>query len=97
MDMQQHLPGSDPSTSLKNPVSLHTRPPFPMQAQPWPGLASKMEPRPDHGEASYRGSGRLEGRRELTGGFGFRMPESDRSAVEGMAIARGPKDPNGRG
>ncbi|MFO1151442.1 MAG: hypothetical protein U1E62_23970 [Alsobacter sp.] len=39
---------------------------------------------------------RLEGRRELTGGFGFRMPESDRSAVEGMAIARDPRSPTGR-
>lgn len=69
MDTQQHLPGSDPSTSLKDPVSLHTRPPFPMQAQPWPGLASKMEPRPDHGETSYVGRARLTGRKALiTGG-----------------------------
>lgn len=44
-------------------------PPFPDQKQPWPGLASKMEPRPDHGETSYSGSGRLAGRRALiTGG-----------------------------
>ncbi len=69
MDTQQHLPGSDPSTSLKDPVSLHTRPPFPMQAQPWPGLASKMDPRPDHGETSYVGRARLTGRKALiTGG-----------------------------
>lgn len=31
---------------------------------------------------------RLEGRRELTGGFGFRLPASDSDPVEGMAIAR---------
>jgi hypothetical protein len=38
-------------------------------SQPWPGLASKMDPRPDHGETSYRGSGRLAGRKALvTGG-----------------------------
>ncbi|QJW92353.1 SDR family oxidoreductase [Spirosoma taeanense] len=37
--------------------------------QPWPGLASKMNPRPDHGETSYKGSGRLQGRKALiTGG-----------------------------
>ncbi|UFH57403.1 SDR family oxidoreductase [Spirosoma sp. KNUC1025] len=37
--------------------------------QPWPGLASKMIPRPDHGETSYKGSGRLQGRKALiTGG-----------------------------
>ena len=36
---------------------------------PWPGLARDMDPRPDHGEASYRGSGRLSGRKALiTGG-----------------------------
>jgi NAD(P)-dependent dehydrogenase (short-subunit alcohol dehydrogenase family) len=69
VDTQQHLPGSDPSTSMKNAASLHTRPPFPVQAQPWPGLASKMEPRPDHGETSYVGRGRLTGRKALiTGG-----------------------------
>jgi Dehydrogenases with different specificities (related to short-chain alcohol dehydrogenases) len=39
------------------------------QHQPIPGLASKMEPRPDHGETSYRGTGRLTGRKALiTGG-----------------------------
>lgn len=44
-------------------------PPFPEQLQPWPGLASKMQPVPDHGESSYRGSGRLAGRKALiTGG-----------------------------
>ncbi|EAR50775.1 Short-chain dehydrogenase/reductase SDR [Oceanicola granulosus HTCC2516] len=36
-------------------------PPFPKQKQPMPGSTDKMDPRPDHGEDSYRGSGRLEG------------------------------------
>jgi NAD(P)-dependent dehydrogenase (short-subunit alcohol dehydrogenase family) len=45
------------------------KPPFQSQSQPWPGLASKMEPRPDHGETSYKGTGRLVGRKALiTGG-----------------------------
>ncbi|TKW68642.1 MAG: SDR family oxidoreductase [Paracoccus denitrificans] len=45
------------------------RPDFPAQEQPFPGLARKMEPRPDHGEQSYRGTGRLAGKRALiTGG-----------------------------
>jgi NAD(P)-dependent dehydrogenase (short-subunit alcohol dehydrogenase family) len=43
--------------------------PIGKQTQPWPGLASKMDPPPDHGETSYRGSGRLLGRKALiTGG-----------------------------
>ncbi|MBR0709756.1 SDR family oxidoreductase [Bradyrhizobium liaoningense] len=52
-----------------DPVSRYPKPPFKKQSQPWPGLAGKMEPRPDHGETSYRGSGRLTGRKALiTGG-----------------------------
>jgi len=47
----------------------YPKPPFPVQQQPWPGLTSKMNPRPDHGETSYKGSGRLRGRKALiTGG-----------------------------
>jgi NAD(P)-dependent dehydrogenase (short-subunit alcohol dehydrogenase family) len=55
--------------SLHDPTTKYPRPPFAPQSQPWPGLASKMRPRPDHGETSYRGSGRLLGRKALiTGG-----------------------------
>ena len=36
-------------------------PPFPAQEQPLPGRTGDMDPRPDHGEDSYRGSGRLDG------------------------------------
>src|SRR3977135_3306870 len=43
---------------LQNPVDKYPKPPYSKQSQPWPGLASKMDPRPDHGEESYRGSGR---------------------------------------
>ncbi len=52
-----------------SPTPRYPTPPFPDQKQPWPGLASKMQPRPDHGETSYKGSGRLAGKRALiTGG-----------------------------
>lgn len=55
--------------ALEDPRSKYPKPPFPEQHQPWPGLAGKMQPRPDHGERSYRGSGRLRGRKALiTGG-----------------------------
>src|SRR5215216_5286617 len=54
---------------LEDPKGKYPKPPFKEQSQPWPGLASKMHPRPDHGEKSYKGSGRLKGRRALiTGG-----------------------------
>jgi NAD(P)-dependent dehydrogenase (short-subunit alcohol dehydrogenase family) len=56
-------------TALVNPVTAYPRPPFPAQQQDWPGLAGRMTPRPDHGETSYKGSGKLLGRRALiTGG-----------------------------
>src|SRR5436305_3853239 len=54
---------------LQDPKTKYPKPPFKEQSQPWPGLASKMEPRPDHGEKSYKGSARLLGRKALiTGG-----------------------------
>jgi NAD(P)-dependent dehydrogenase (short-subunit alcohol dehydrogenase family) len=62
---------SDPKgqTFLPNPVTEYPKPPFPEQQQEWPGLVSKMTPRPDHGEKSYQGSNRLAGRKALlTGG-----------------------------
>ncbi len=47
----------------------YPQPPYPSQKQPMPGLTAAMKPRPDHGEDSYRGSGRLAGKRAIiTGG-----------------------------
>jgi NAD(P)-dependent dehydrogenase (short-subunit alcohol dehydrogenase family) len=67
--LAQGTPQALPQDQLRNPVTEYPRPPYPGQQQPWPGLASRMIPRPDHGETSYRGSGRLTGRRALiTGG-----------------------------
>lgn len=52
-----------------NVVPDYPEPPFDKQRQDWPGLASEMNPPPDHGEKTYQGSGRLKGRRALiTGG-----------------------------
>nr|WP_205965969.1 SDR family oxidoreductase [Paracoccus liaowanqingii] len=54
---------------MRDPQTAYPEPPFPEQQQDWPGLAGEMDPRPDHGEESYRGSDRLAGRRALiTGG-----------------------------
>ncbi|GJE81680.1 SDR family oxidoreductase [Methylorubrum thiocyanatum] len=45
------------------------KPPFPDQPQPMPGATRDMDPKPDHGETSYKGSGRLEGKKAIiTGG-----------------------------
>ncbi|WP_318530159.1 MULTISPECIES: SDR family oxidoreductase [unclassified Rhizobium] len=54
---------------MENPTTKYPKPPFEKQSQPFPGLAGKMNPKPDHGETSYTGSGRLAGRKALiTGG-----------------------------
>jgi hypothetical protein len=47
----------------------YPRPPFLSQKQPMPGSTDAMQPRPDHGEKTYKGSGRLRGLKAvITGG-----------------------------
>ena len=66
---RQGGPGRPGPVLRSDPTAKHPKPPFRAQSQPWPGLASRMDPRPDHGETSYRGTGRLAGLKALiTGG-----------------------------
>ena len=52
-----------------DPRTAYPQPPFPTPKQPMPGETGKMDPVPDHGEQSYKGSGRLAGKAALiTGG-----------------------------
>jgi NAD(P)-dependent dehydrogenase (short-subunit alcohol dehydrogenase family) len=52
-----------------NPVSKYPQPPLPNQEQAPPGRSQPMSPQPDHGEDSYKGSGKLAGKVALiTGG-----------------------------
>jgi NAD(P)-dependent dehydrogenase (short-subunit alcohol dehydrogenase family) len=54
---------------LQDPTKQYPLPKFKHQPQRVPGIARKMQPKPDHGEESYRGSGRLPNRKALvTGG-----------------------------
>ncbi|NYD89682.1 SDR family oxidoreductase [Sphingomonas melonis] len=58
-----------PAAAPADPRTKFTNQPFPEQKQKWPALQREMKPVPDCGEASYRGSGRLAGRKALvTGG-----------------------------
>lgn len=59
----------DNQLTKRNPVKQHSISNIPKQTQPEPGLAKNMTPKPDHGEQSYKGLGRLKGRKALiTGG-----------------------------
>lgn len=53
------------------------------QEQPFPGLDRNLTPTADHGEVSYRGTGRLEGRRALVTGA-----DSGIGAAAAIAFAR---------
>lgn len=52
----------------RNPLDLYPRPPFPAQKQSGTGQTGPMDPEPDHGEKTYIGHGRLEGRKALITG-----------------------------
>jgi NAD(P)-dependent dehydrogenase (short-subunit alcohol dehydrogenase family) len=59
----------DQNTRMQDPTTKYPQPPFPRQPIDAPGSVHEMTPAPDHGETSYKGLGRLTGRRALiTGG-----------------------------
>lgn len=86
---QQQQGGHAPTAAggLKDPRTKYPTGPFPEQPQPWPALASKMNPRPDHGETSYRGSGRLVGRKALLTDSGIGRAAAIAFAREGADVA----------
>lgn len=52
-----------------DPAEKYPNPPFPKQEQEPPGIEAEMKPRADHGEESYKGCGKLRGKKAvITGG-----------------------------
>jgi NAD(P)-dependent dehydrogenase (short-subunit alcohol dehydrogenase family) len=72
MSLREGITSAFPTSQLKSPWSPkmidHPKPPFPRQRQPMPGQTKVMQPIPDHGEKSYRGSDKLAGKRALITG-----------------------------
>ena len=57
------------SNNMQNPVDKYPQPPYPQDKQDVPGTETEMTPKADHGEESYKGSGKLAGRKAIiTGG-----------------------------
>lgn len=54
--------------TIQDPLTQYPKPPQPSQHQEEPGLAADMKPKPDHGEETYKGLGRLKGRKALVTG-----------------------------
>ena len=68
------------TTTLKDPREKYEQPPQPKQQQPMPGKESEINPKVDHGEESYKGSGKLTGRKAIITG-------SDSGIGRAVAIA----------
>src|SRR4051812_11729987 len=57
------------NNTMQNPVEQHPQPKYPQELIEVPGTESEMTPQADHGEKSYKGSGKLAGRKAvITGG-----------------------------
>ncbi len=59
---------TETETQQQDPRKMEPKPPFPEQPQQYPGTESQLQPKADHGEQSYRGSGKLTGRAALITG-----------------------------
>src|SRR5690554_3199329 len=59
---------TNPENQDQNPQEKHPQPPYPDQKQSVPGTEGEMQPKADHGEDSYKGTGKLEGKKAIISG-----------------------------
>jgi len=62
------IPTENTGGNLQDPKTEYPQPPQPPQQQPTPGHEGEMQPKVDHGEQSYKGCGKLTGRRAVITG-----------------------------
>src|SRR3982750_2140872 len=68
---------------MQDPTTQYPKLKIPKQRQDEPGLDAKLQPRADHGEQTYKGNGRLKGRKALITGA-----DSGIGAAVAIAMAR---------
>src|SRR3954454_12982222 len=61
-------PTENTGGNMQDPKAKYPQPPQPQQQQPTPGYEGEMQPKVDHGENSYKGSGKLTGRKAVITG-----------------------------
>ena len=81
--------------TLQDPTKQYPQPKFKRQTQRVPGLDKKMVPKPDHGETSYRGSGRLPNRKALVTGGDSGIGRA--AAIRPQAVLRDADEPEPEG
>ncbi len=73
---------------MTSTVTHRAEPPFDAQPQAYPGSSAAMRPQPDHGEESYRGSGRLAGKIAIITGADSASDERSPSHTPGRCRRR---------
>lgn len=62
------MKSTDNSNNMQDPQKKYEKPPYPKQEQEVPGTEKEMTPEADHGEKSYKGSGKLKDKKAIITG-----------------------------
>ncbi|WP_311196143.1 SDR family NAD(P)-dependent oxidoreductase [Antarcticibacterium sp. 1MA-6-2] len=65
VQQQKEMKMKEDKNKQQDPQKKYEQPPYPGQEQKVPGTEKEMSPKADHGEKSYKGSGKLEGKKAI--------------------------------